>query len=96
MGLASAVTKASKNEMMMFVEKEILTLLLQMLEFPDSKLIVHILKGLEALLDFLREYSVNCLENKMLRDKLEELQYHPDQGVLERTQTIIDKFFVTD
>ena len=96
MGLANAVTKANKNEMMLFIEKEIFTLFLQMLEFTNSNLISIILKGLDPLLDFFKEYKINWIDEKSLKDKLDSLQYHPDQGIYEKAQILIDKFFITE
>lgn len=95
-GLAGAMKNASKTEIQRFVEKEVLTLFLDMLESSNSRLIVQILKGLEELLYYLREHKYSALQNKTLLERLDELQYHPDQTVLQLTQKIIDKFFETD
>lgn len=96
MGLASAVQRAKKNEMQLFVEKEVLSLFLDMLEYSNSRFMVKILKGLEEFMYFLREHKLSALEDSNLRKKLEALQYHPDQTVLEMCQKIIDKFYFTD
>lgn len=80
----------------MFIEKEIISLFLQMLEFPDSKLVLNILTGLESVLDFLREQKKPILEDKSLKNRLEELQYHPDVAVWEKTQKIIENFFLSE
>ena len=96
MGLASAVQRAKKNEMQLFVEKEVLSLFLDMLEYSNSRLMVRVLKGLEEFMFFLREHKTSALEDSSLRKKLEALQYHPDQTVLEMCQKIIDKFYFTD
>jgi len=82
--------------MHMFVEKGVMNLFLDMLEFGDSSLIVKILKGLEELFFFLREHRIWALEDKNLQKHLEMLQYNPDQTVLEMSQKIIDKFFYVD
>ena len=96
MGLASAVQRANKNEMQLFVEKEVLSFFLDMLEYSNSNLMVRVLKGLEEFMYFLREHRPSALEDSSLRKKLEALQYHPDQTVLEMCQKIIDKFYFTD
>lgn len=80
----------------MFIEKEIISLFLQMLEFPDSKLVLNILTGLESVLDFLRAQKKPILEDKSLKNRLEELQYHPDVAVWEKTQKIIENFFLSE
>lgn len=93
-GLAAACPKAYKNELMFFMEKEIIELFLDVLEYLDSKPIVQILKGIDCLLGFLASQTqIRLLYEKKLKDHLEELQYHPDVTVCEECQKIIEKYF---
>lgn len=79
---------------MFFMEKGIIELFLDMLEYLDSKLIVKILKGIDCLLGFLAsEAQIRLKYEEKLKNRLEELQYHPDVIVCEECQKIITKYF---
>ena len=80
--------------MMLFIEKGIMELFLDMFEFSDSNNIIQILKGVDSILEFLSSQSeIRLIYEKRLKDSLEELQVHPDVNVYEASKKIIEKYF---